>query len=89
MWDIWYEEINEFPDTKNEVTEDDDEGELQGEDVPVDGGQLAFIVPEARVVTCWLQGEFYHWEYITEDLLVTFPRSVQFSAGALARVKRT
>ena len=54
MWDIWYKEINEFPDTKNEVTEDDDEGELQGEDVPVDGGQLALIVPEARVVAGWL-----------------------------------
>ena len=57
MWDIRDEEINKFPDSKHEVTEDDDEGELEGEDVPVDWGQPPLIVPEARVVAGGLEGE--------------------------------
>ena len=58
MRNIRDKEIDEFCDSKHEVTEDDDEGELEGEDVPVDGRQGPILLPEPRVVTGGLEREF-------------------------------
>ena len=49
MRDIRDKEINEFPDSKHEVTEDDDEGEFQCEDVPVDRREVSLSIPEPLV----------------------------------------
>ena len=55
MWNVRHKEINQFSDSEDKVREDDDEGKLEGEDVPVDRGQVALIVPEPVVVTVRLR----------------------------------
>ena len=55
MWNIRDKEIDEFSDSKHEVTEDDDECKFECEDIPVFRGQPALIIPEGRVVTGGLQ----------------------------------
>ena len=55
MWNVRHKEINQFSNSEDEVREDDDEGKLESEDVPVDRGQVALIVPEPVVVTVRLQ----------------------------------
>lgn len=55
MWNVRHKEINQFSNSEDEVREDDDEGKLESEDVPVDRGQVALIVPEPVVVTVRLR----------------------------------
>ena len=55
MWNVRHKEINQFSNSEDEVGEDDDERKLESEDVPVDRGQVALIVPEPVVVTVRLR----------------------------------
>ena len=44
---------------EDDVLEDDDEGKLERQDLPVDGGEVALVVPEATVEARLLQQTSY------------------------------
>jgi len=46
---ISFYQIDEFANAKDQMLEDDDEGELQREDLPVRGGVVALAVAEAAI----------------------------------------
>ena len=53
--DVGHDNIDQLADAKDDVLKDDDKGELEGEDLPVDGGEGARVVPEPPVVTLRLE----------------------------------
>ena len=55
LGDVGHEQVNELAHTEHDVLEYDDKGKLEGEDLPVDGGQDALVVSEAAVVTFLLE----------------------------------
>ena len=59
--DVRNDDVNQATDAKDDVLKDDDEGKLQGEDLPVDWGECSRVVPEPPVVAFRLK----LWEYNT------------------------
>ena len=51
LWDIRNDDVDQATDAKDDVLEDDDEGKLQGKDLPVDWCECSRIVPEPPIVT--------------------------------------
>ena len=49
--DVGNDDVNEAADAKDDVLKDDDEGKLQGEDLPVDRSECSRVVPEPSIVT--------------------------------------
>ena len=59
--DVRNDDVNEATDAKDNVLKDDDEGELQGKDFPVDRSECSGVVSEAAIVAFRLK----LWEYNT------------------------
>ena len=53
--DVRHQDVNELADPEHDVLKDDDKGELEGEDLPVDWGQGAAVIPEPTVVALLLK----------------------------------
>ena len=56
--DVRHQDVDELADPEHDVFKDDDEGELEGEDLPVDRGQGAAVIPEPAVVALLLNNNF-------------------------------
>ena len=55
LWYVRHQDVDELTHPEHQVLKDDDKGELEGEDLPVDGGEGARVVPEPPVVTLRLE----------------------------------
>ena len=49
--DVRNDDVDQATDAKDDVLKDDDEGKLQGKDLPVDWCECSGIVPEPPIVT--------------------------------------
>ena len=61
LWDVRNDDVNEATDAKDDVLKDDDEGKLQGKDLPVGRSECSRVVPEPSIVAFRLK----LWEYNT------------------------
>ena len=61
--DVGNDDVNEAADAKDDVLKDDDEGKLQGEDLPVDRSECSRVVPEPSIVTFRLKLSEYNTCY--------------------------
>ena len=51
LGDVGHDDVDQLADAKDDVLKDDDEGKLQGKNLPVDWCECSRIVPEPPIVT--------------------------------------
>ena len=52
---IWDQQVNQLAHTEHNVLKDDDKGELECKDLPMDRGQDSLVVAESTVITFLLK----------------------------------
>ena len=53
--DVGHDNIDQLADAKDDVLKDDDKGELECKDLPVDRGERAGVVSKAAIITFRLE----------------------------------
>ena len=54
-WDVWHQDVDQLADPENNVLKDDDKGELDGEDLPMNRCKKSMIISESTIVTFGLK----------------------------------
>ena len=55
LGDVGHDHVDQLADAKDDVLKDDDKGELEGKDLPVDRGKGASVVSKTAIITFRLE----------------------------------
>ena len=55
LGDVGHDDVDQLADAKDNVLKDDDKGEFEGEDLPVDRGERASVVSKTAIITFRLE----------------------------------
>ena len=55
LGDVGHDDVDQLADAKDDVLKDDDKGEFEGEDLPVDRGERASVVSKTAIITFRLE----------------------------------
>ena len=60
LGDVGHDDVDQLADAKDNVLKDDDKGEFEGKDLPVDRGERAGVVSKAAIITFRLELNWDH-----------------------------